>query len=243
MSVSRLVLLLTATIDPGQTPMVARRDSQTRLNDYCEALRIWLGSGVRTIVFVENSGHDLSVLEKIAAEHPKVRTEFISLATNAAAGRLGKGYGELTMIEAAFLLSPTLRHAQHVAKCTGRLTLINAAKMLRCLEGSQADMYCTFKSSLTFADSRFFIARPSIFTQQLASKKALLNDNAGTYFENVLARAAAEAVSQGFRWAPFPTFPYIAGISGTFGTRMTDRLWTRVAKVIYHAVRRYIYQH
>ena len=235
--------MLTATIDPGLTPMVVRRDSRTRLNDYCEALRIWLRSGIQTIVFVENSGHDLSVLKKIAADYPQVKTEFISLNPNAATAHRGKGFGELTMIESALSLSPSLRDAQYVAKCTGRLTLINIRKLLRCLEGSHADMFCTLKNNLSFADGRFFIARPSIISEQLIGKKDLLNDGAGMFFENVLAKATTEAVSQGYRWASFPVFPYVAGISGTFGTLMTDKPWTRAAKVMYHLLRRYVYQH
>lgn len=235
--------MLTATIDPGGTPMVVRRNCEERHRDYCEALNTWLQSGIRTIVFVENSGHDLTQLKTIAGRYPEVHTEFVALSPDANTATLGKGFGELTMIESAFNASAVLRNAGHIAKCTGRLTVINIANLLNNIEGLQSDIFCTLKNNLTFADSRFFVARPSIFLNNLIGKKHFLNDHSGMFFENILARAATEAVSQGCSWTSFPVLPYVAGISGTFGTRMTDRPWTRATKAVYHALRRYVYQH
>ncbi|WP_299695604.1 hypothetical protein [Hydrocarboniphaga sp.] len=235
--------MLTATIDPRLTPLVARSDPQVRLNDYRIALKSWLSSGVSTIVFVENSGYRLDALKEIARGYPRVRTEFISLNPAELTAQRGKGYGELTLMHAAFEQSSLLREAQFVAKCTGRLTLLNIGELLRQLDGLNADLFCTFKRNLTFADSRFFIARPTMMTGQLFPLKDTLDDGAGVFFENVLARASLGAVAAGFKWSCFPVFPNIAGVSGTFNTTMTDRPWIRAAKVLYHALRRYVYEH
>jgi len=238
-----IVLMLTATIDPGPTPLVARNDPQTRHRDYLVALESWLVSGLSNIVFVENSGYDLSKLVELASRHPQVQTQFVSLAPEELTGSRGKGYGELTLMQAAFERSVVLREATFIAKCTGRLRLLNIESLLQSLEGAHADLYCTFKRNLTFADSRFFIARPAIIQKHLFPLKDSVDDRVGFFFENALARASTAAIAGGFRWNCFPVFPYIAGISGTFGTRMTDSPMTRLSKRIYHLLRRYIYEH
>src|SRR5258708_40223489 len=91
-----VVLLLTATIDPGRTYMVTRNDPLTRLGDYEHSLGTWLASGsVDKIVFYENSGYDLSSLKKIALQFPNREGGFHSILGNQAGPTKGKGYAEL----------------------------------------------------------------------------------------------------------------------------------------------------
>lgn len=238
-----VVLLLTATINPGPMPQVARNDPETRLHDYRVALDLWLQSGIEALVFVENSGYDLKTLEQVARRYPQVQCEFLSLNNNRSALDRGKGYGEMMLIEDAFKLSSRLRDADLVAKCTGRLTLRNYAKVVRGVVSDQADIHCTLKSNLSFADSRFFIARPAFFQRHLVPRKETLSDKDGFFFEHALACAATASVAAGEKWRFFRHLPYIAGVSGTFGVKMTDGFWTRKVKTLYHAIRLFVYAH
>ena len=87
------VLLLTATIDPGNTIMVARRDPLLRLEDYRLALESWLSAeAAAKIVVCENSGYDLAPLRRIVPTRAGREVEFISFSGNQHGATRGKGY-------------------------------------------------------------------------------------------------------------------------------------------------------
>lgn len=132
-----ITLLLTATIDPGATLSVTRRDPQIRLNDYVSALEAWLSCAVtRRVVFCENSGFDLSPLGDLAARYRDRTVELISFHGNDAGPLRGKGYSEFRLIEHAMHASTLLGGSDIVFKCTGRLTARNAVPLLKAIAAS-----------------------------------------------------------------------------------------------------------
>jgi hypothetical protein len=239
-----LVLLLTATVDPGQTLMVARRDPLVRLADYQQALRYWLAkSAVRRVVFCENSSYDLTSLKILAASYDKCDIEYVSLLGNQTGATKGKGHAELLMIRHAMANSKLLTNSDIIVKCTGRLTVRNAQQLFRSISICNFDVMCTLKKNLTFADSRLFAATPAFFRDYLFPKMTMIDDNAGVYFEHALACATARAVSECHSWQPFPSFPLIEGISGTDGTLKTNSVLTGATKTLYHRLRKFVYRH
>lgn len=127
MATERHTLLLTSCIDPGPgANMVARSDPNQRLQDYCNALRRWLSMNeprITGLVFVDNSGYDLSPLEHLArAANPyQRRLEFISFDGNFIPAGLDYGFAELGIVDHALDRSELLAESASFAKITGRL--------------------------------------------------------------------------------------------------------------------------
>lgn len=131
----RYLLVMTATVTPAANARVKRSSPQVRLEDYKGALRFWLKyphAAAERILFLENSGADLTELRTIAdTENPMQReVEFISLrACEIPAGRT-YGYAEMRALDEG-LIQSKLRHATtHMIKATGRLTFPALGKAL-----------------------------------------------------------------------------------------------------------------
>jgi hypothetical protein len=231
-SCASIVLLLTATIDPGATPFVARTDPQTRLRDYEVALTAWLSSrAAYRIVLYENSGYDISSLREIASRFPDHEVEFHSFVGNQSGPAKGKGYAELLGIARTLEASEFFNNCKYVAKCTGRLTVGNARKLFNAIEQTEFDVMCTLRDNLTFANSRLFVAKPAFISQYLIPQSTIIDDNQGIYFEHALACATMRALSDRKRWLPFPMLPDVRGVSGTSNISYTESAWRRA----YHA--------
>ena len=124
------VLLLTATITPpSDAPRIARTDPAQRLQDYRRALEFYrqrCGSTFSRIVFADNSGSDLSVLQQDSRDHP---VEFLSTVQDHPA-EYGRAYGEMRLIEYALQHSSSIGADDTVWKCTGRYRLLNVDRLV-----------------------------------------------------------------------------------------------------------------
>ena len=235
--------MLTATIDPGETLSVVRRDPQTRLNDYLCALEAWLSCAVTTrVVFCENSGFDLAPLARLAACHHDRTVEFISSRGNDAGPVRGKGYSELKLIEHAMHASTLLSSSEIVFKCTGRLTVRNAVPLFNAIAAADFDIMCPLARRLSVADSRVFAATPACIREHLLTKTEMIDDMRHINVEHALACAAASAVASRMTWRPFPVFPHVVGISGSTGKSGTERPLRRAARTAYHWLSKRVYE-
>ena len=120
------LLVMTATIAPAPA-QVKRSSPQVRLEDYKRALRFWLSyphPAAARILFVENSGADLSELRAIAqTENPLNReVEFLSLPVHEIPAGANYGYAEMQSLDEGLALSKLRRATTHMIKTTGRLT-------------------------------------------------------------------------------------------------------------------------
>ena len=123
----RYLLVMTATVTPAPNAQVKRSSPRVRLEDYKRALRFWLRYPHRAaecILFLENSGADLSELRAIAnQENPLGReVEFVSLPVHEIPPRGNYGYTEMQMLDEGLALSKLRRSTTHMIKTTGRLT-------------------------------------------------------------------------------------------------------------------------
>ena len=126
-STPRYLLVLTATIIPAANAGVRRADPQLRLEDYKQALRYWLAyphPAANRILFLENSGADLSELCAIAAnENPHRKpVEILSVPGNRIPEGTNYGYTEMQMLDEGLALSQLRQQTTHMIKVTGRLT-------------------------------------------------------------------------------------------------------------------------
>lgn len=201
-----------------------RRDTDTRYQDYKQAFTQWVHTpGDFPLIFVENSGFDLSELKAISDAAAKRKVEFLSFQCPPFDGSLGKGYGEMICLDYCLDHSEILRSRSRFLKVTGRYFLSNAARLLHAVESRpDADVICNLLDDLTWADSRAFGGSTSFLRDHLCAMRHLVNDSEGRAFENVLARAMHRVMSDGGKWALLPEPPQLTGVSGSLG-----RAWGR----------------
>ena len=127
------VVLLTATIDPGQYKLdLMRYDPAQRLSDYEQSLLFWEtvnDSRLEGIIFCENSGADLNPLVDMTRRF-RTPVELISFNGNEKRGNMNYGYSELGIIDHAIRESTFLQKCSHFIKATGRLTFPKISRLL-----------------------------------------------------------------------------------------------------------------
>lgn len=213
------IILLTATINPRNVPFLARNDPKIRLKDYKEAIRLWLCNPYTPpIIFAENSGYDLNEIKNLYKIHNPHNTtiEFISFKDNGYDRTLGKGYGELRIIDRALRDSQIIRPNSKLIKITGRLYVSNIHSLIQAIHKyPDVEVFCDLRCNLTWADSRAFCASKQFFTNFMIPMQEKINDAVGMTFEHVLGRAVHRCMAEGFQWAMMPCAPNFFGVSAT----------------------------
>jgi hypothetical protein len=208
-----IAILLTGTVRPNEMAFTKLLDPALRRAQYVASLNDWLNRTSLPIVFVENSGVDIS--SDIDNEHVN-RIEFLTFSGNDYRSDLGKGYGEMNCLQYAAENSLVLKKCGFVFKVTGRLKMLNFDKFLDyCLRKDNLFVFLDLRDSLRFADSRFFGFHPEFLNRYLLQYRSEVNDSSGRFFEHVLAKATLIAVSDGKRFEQLPYYPRLAGVSGT----------------------------
>lgn len=231
------VVLLTATIECGETPLVERQDVNVRESDYLWAIKGWIqAKGYDTFIFCENSGAPLQKLEEYASRFNKFQHQlvFLSCNKNTGARKRGKGYGEMEIIRHAIDSVPDLDPRQLIVKVTGRHRAYNATRLLRKLSGSTVDIACVLRRNLSQADSRLFGITVKCARDQLLPRQETINDLEGRYFEHVLADAVHSTIVNGGKWSLLPCDPLLHGFSGTSGIRFGFSLFERAKSTLRH---------
>jgi hypothetical protein len=234
-----LCLILTATVQvQDNMSFVVRRDAATRLEDYKSAFRLWIRNpAVSSILFVENSGFDLSEFRKIANEVGDKQVEFLSFQCPPFDGALGKGYGEMFCLEHCLAHSEILSKSPRFLKVTGRYYLANAATVMQQLGlRKEIDVMCNLEKNLKWADSRAFGGTVDFLRSFFSPMREEINDSKGSAFENVLARACHRLMANNGQWAPLPEALQIHGISGSIGDVFTPTACRRLKDKIKHAL-------
>lgn len=141
------VILMSATITPSKDmPGSTRMDPGVRMNDYMEALKYYESVApdiVDRIVFLENSGTDLTPLKNALQRKSYKNVEFISVSSDYPPAK-GKGFGEFKMLDEGLLASDVIRPDDHVWKVTGRLKILNIEQLIRSAP-TAFDVYCDLR--------------------------------------------------------------------------------------------------
>jgi hypothetical protein len=131
----RYLLVLTATVTPAAGVQVQRNDPATRREDYKRGFRFWLKNAdprINRILFLENSGEDLTYLREIVEEENTLAkaVEFISTPCIAIPAGLHYGWGELKMLDYGLSQSRLVKETSHLIKATGRFIFPDISKLL-----------------------------------------------------------------------------------------------------------------
>lgn len=214
------VLFLTGCIDPNGMSYTVLQNSEIRKSQYIETIKFYLNETNLKILFVENSGNDISDI--FIDEIKSKRVEILTFVGNNYDRILGKGYGEMLIIEYAILHSEFLSHSDFVYKITGRYKILNISSFIINYLGKDVDLLLNFRPCLTWADSRFFGFKPFFLQQYLLVYKEIVNDQKSINFENALSKASLDLILDNRRYERFCKYPRYCGTIGTTGKKYND---------------------
>ena len=215
---------------------------EERKAQYIEAIHYYLSNTNYSIVFVENSGTDMSDL--FTHYIHSGRMEYLTFHGNQNKER-GKGYGECEIIQYALDHSDIIRSDCHkqITKITGRLIVKNIKAIIRLHTAlfPKRTVFCSINSDLSFPDSRLIIA-PTDFFHLFLRVKERINDQKGYYFEHALCDTLKK--EKAYCYSPFFINPLIKGMSGSTGVQYTEERQTlsfiyRYAKYAYSLRRKF----
>jgi hypothetical protein len=215
-------LVMTATIDTKGMNDLSISDAGVRERQYRDTLSFYLQSGwVKEIVFIENSGYDLTCFQELAKAYPMVKTEVISCSLNDYPRELGKSYGEMRLLDYVLDNSKAVALAGGFIKVTGRFPFLNLNKLL--LEAKRRQpwvLFCDTKDHPIYdwlrngwnghaADTRFFIVTTEFYRKHFYGKYHELNDSIGAlveglFFDVIQEQHGCEMIVRRFKTEPEP---------------------------------------
>lgn len=226
-----MIILLTGCINPNGMSFTSLNDPRERMDQYVAAIKFYLTNSNYPIVFVENSGTDISKLFTSSIQSGKI--EFLSFKGNKEKER-GKGYGECEIIQYALDNSHFINFTKgkRIVKITGRLIVKNISILLGLhnILSPQNSVCCTINSDYTYADSRIMISQTT-FYQEILKQKELIHDAKGYFFEHLLCDTIKKEKS--FSFSPFYIMPQILGVSGSTGEEYQNKNQTIYSQLSY----------
>lgn len=214
--------MLTGCIDPNNMSFTKLQDIDTRKKHYLESIKYYLNETNLSILFVENSGYDIS--DSFVPEVNSGRLEILTFNGNNYNRLLGKGYGEMLILEYASTFSNLFKTADFIFKITGRYRVLNIQSYINYyfINKNSFDILINFKPDLSFVDSRFWGAKSLFFTESLIKYKDIIDDSNSIHFEHALCKAVHDFINNGFIYSGLNHYPRYSGIYGTDGSRYND---------------------
>lgn len=220
-------LVMTATIDPMGMAELSLSDIAEREKQYLDTFAFYLEQGwPGEIVFVENSGCDLSRFYELANKHPSIKTEIMSCNLNDFPRALGKSYGEMLLLDYVFDNSKFIAESHGFIKVTGRFPFLNLDKLLREAEKRLPwELFCDTKDHPIYdwlrngwnghaADTRFFIVTKDFYRKHFYGQYKNLNDSKNLLVEGLFFDVIQEQHGNKNIVRRFKTEPELSGRAG-----------------------------
>ena len=238
-------IILTACIKPVDIPFLKRKSELDRLADYKEAFIKWCqNSKISKIIFIENSGYDLSFFLNKAKEYPEKKIEVISTnLNNTFEKKLGKGYGEYLCLKEVFEKSHLSKNTDFFIKISGRYYINNYRKIFEEFKKKRADIYICLKNNLSFADSHVFAGSKFFFLNYVIPSSSKVNDSNDIFMEHCLAKAALLGINDNLIFDHFITYPDIYGIIGTNNKKIKNNVIKKIKLFFLGRIKNYLLSH
>lgn len=218
-----VLILLTGCINPGGMIYTKLQNPEIRKAQYLEAIKFYLKETTNKILFIENSGTDIS--NEFDAESDRLRLEFVVFEGNNYDKTFGKGFWEMLILKHAFKNSKFVNQSSSICKITGRYRILNIGQLLMHYEKCECDLMVDLLSQMKYSDSRIFMARKFFFEDYLFKFKNEVNDSKGFYFEHALKNAVLLSIIDNRTYLPFKYLPRIVGTSGTDNMNYNNSFW------------------
>lgn len=229
------LILLTGCIEPGGMQFTSLQNPVLRKAQYVAAIHYYLQQTTCHVLFVENSGQDISPEFKDSPQ--RHRLEFLTFHGNDFDKSLGKGYGEMLILEYALKHSAFMAQSIFICKITGRYKMLNIRKLLDFYMEGKSQLMVLLGQELNYSDSRLFFANYNFYKHIFIKYKDVVDDSKGRYFEHALCKAVLEAVNAGFSYLPFKYKLRISGQSGTDSVFYKDSLLSWYPWNVLHMLR------
>ncbi|MBT1675197.1 hypothetical protein KK087_02970 [Curtobacterium flaccumfaciens pv. flaccumfaciens] len=215
-------VLLTATVRPNTTMNLVQHDPDARLAQYRHAIGVWAAQLDGTsfgLTVVETSGATATQLLSSVDAGSRHRIRVVQYDPTESDPSRGKGRLEAdAIVHGLASIEQASGSDQSIYKSTGRLVLRNARRLVVPIPSRTVRVRMTLDRS--FADTRFVGARAHDWRTVLLADAAAIDEEAGVYFEHVLAAAVARSAAlKQIRVEHFPERPYLTGQSGSTGRR------------------------
>lgn len=209
------------------------------------------------IVFVDNSGFDLTPLQHSLPPAGRQHVEFISLDKDKFDISKGKGYNELLLINQAVRQSETIRKAGAFMKVTGRYPIYNIRHFLhtagQAIYQQGVKLYCDIKDHNLYdrlhlgwcghsADVRLFACTIPFYQRNIAPCYNLCNDYEGRMLENIFFDIVKRSIQDEPVIVRFKKEPHFGGIEGSnvkavSFSKNQDSLKGRLKRFVGNAIR------
>lgn len=240
----KICLVLHATVDPRGVVFVKRNDPLERFEDYRRALTRWVDrDDFDKLIFVENSGYDISPLQVIVdnSSLDSESVEFLSFDGQDFPRELGKGYGETLNFQHVLDNSKILSDDDMFVRSNGRYYVENMHVFFEALQ-PPTDILIELRQYLSYGDVTILGGTVDFFRRYICPYGREVNDSEGYYMEHAYARATHRAIADGLVWRPFPEPPSVVGYSGTENVWKKDNMLARMGRKLRHKLRRRVYQ-
>jgi hypothetical protein len=189
---------------------------------------VLINGGGYKIVFVDNSGWDLSRIQKQLPKQESI--EFISLNPDLFNISRGKGYNELLLINLAIEQSQFIQEKQAFLKVTGRYPVYNIRYFIdyfsKYFQDKKIDLYIDIKDHKLYdllhlgwcghsADVRLFAASVSFYNANIANKYRNLNDYEGHLLEGLMYDIVKPLIKKSNIICRFKKEPRYGGLEGS----------------------------
>jgi hypothetical protein len=209
-------VILTAAVTPSVTDHLVVADPDVRRRQYRASIERWAEAAQDhnfSLAVVETSGASERSLTEGLRARPSIL--FRSYTPSDDEVRRGKG-----AIEMAALLSVVADNPwdpeEAVYKCTGRLFVSNAARVVAPLPDSSLRARMTLNRS--WIDTRLLGASPSVWRDVIGPAGREVDDNDERPIERQLGIHTSPRLAAGtLTWSRFPERPFFEGVSGTSG--------------------------
>ena len=235
-------LILTACIKPINMPFLERTSEIDRLDDYKKTFTRWCKNKfVERIIFIENSGYDLSFFQETSKKFPNKTIEIISSNLNNTFEKgLGKGYGEFLCLKEVFENSKIANNTDYYLKVTGRYYIENFDKIFQEFKKMKSDIYVCIKNNLTYADSHVFGGSKFFFLKYVIPLASKINDSNGVFMEHCVAKATLLGINDKLKFNHFSTYPDICGIIGTNNKKIKNNLIKKIKLFFFGKIKSYL---
>lgn len=231
-------ILLTATINPGNYSFVGRVGLENREQDYFEAVDFYVNKGY-SIVFIDNSNF---ISQRIINKNSS-NSNFEYLTFASKDSHLGKGHGELEILNYAFENSKFVKEAGAFIKISGRFVISNVEEIVKALKELNTYHYCNFSRDLFWADTRLMVLTKDFYDNFFKPKCILfLDENKGAFFEKVYARAIHQWMAEGGRIKLLPEYPFYIGYNGVTNKKIHFNWFSRTKYSLYYGLKKFVFK-